>query len=71
MKGAVGHKNLDPVLRVWLVVQNATLAEVHGGLVLLASQPKTGQLTVENLHFWIRLDFAAGADVAQIKIAAL
>ena len=53
------------------MVRNAGQAEVHGGLVLLASQPKTGQLTVENLHFWIRLDFAAGADVAEIKTAAL
>ena len=55
------------------LVGHAGRAEVHSGLVLhpsYLSQPKTGEMTVENLHFWIRVDLTIGADVAFIGLTS-
>ena len=47
--------------------------EVHGGLVLHAcylSQPKTGEMAVENFHFGIWIDFTVGADITLLGLAS-
>ena len=48
------------------MVGHAGRAEVHGGLVLhvgYLSQPKTGEMAVENFNFWIWIDLTVRADV--------
>ena len=55
------------------MVGHAGRAEVHGGLVLhvgYLSQPKTGEMAVENFNFWIWIDLTVGADITLLGLAS-
>ena len=52
---------------------HAGRAEVHGGLVLhvgYLSQPKTGEMAVENFNFWIWIDLTVGADITLLGLVS-